>query len=116
MEKELVIKWVEELESGKYEQCKGQLMTNPAHDEKAFCCLGVLCEIQKDKLYGEWVAGCGAWHLMSEGGGVYVAAWGIDVPNGPPQPFARVVSDMNDEGKTFKEIAQRIREEYLEEE
>lgn len=40
MEKKLKAKWVKALRSGRYQQTKGFL-----HDEKGYCCLGVLCRL-----------------------------------------------------------------------
>ena len=43
-------KWVAALRSGNYKQTQGRLKK-----EDAFCCLGVLCDIVKDKVKGKWV-------------------------------------------------------------
>lgn len=40
MKKDIAMKWVEALRSGKYKQTRGTLKNN-----EGFCCLGVLCEI-----------------------------------------------------------------------
>lgn len=45
----IIRRWVEALRSGKYKQGRGQLATmlsSPA--ERAYCCLGVLCELAVD--------------------------------------------------------------------
>ncbi len=46
MKKEVADKWIEALESGKYEQGK-----NTLYGKRGFCCLGVLCDISG---LGEW--------------------------------------------------------------
>lgn len=50
MNLELIRKWVDALRSGKYEQ--GRLALRSKDDK--YCCLGVLCDIAKDKLGLEW--------------------------------------------------------------
>ena len=51
MNKEVMIKWAEALESGKYQQAKKKLRI----DENSFCCLGVLCELyREEKQLGKW--------------------------------------------------------------
>lgn len=49
MNQEIKKQWVEALRSGNYKQDKGHLRT-----KFGFCCLGVLCDILKDKLKTEW--------------------------------------------------------------
>jgi hypothetical protein len=43
-------RWVAELRSGKYKQCKSYLATEVTKGEPRYCCLGVACEILKDEL------------------------------------------------------------------
>ena len=45
MNKEIKQKWIEALRSGKYKQTRGKLKGRNG----AFCCLGVLCDIQGGK-------------------------------------------------------------------
>jgi hypothetical protein len=47
MNPEVKAKWVAALRSGEYKQIQGRL-----HDEKGFCCLGVLCAVSE---LGDWV-------------------------------------------------------------
>lgn len=49
MNKPIVEEWIAALRSGKYAQTTGQL-----HDNNGFCCLGVLCDIVKDRVGMEW--------------------------------------------------------------
>lgn len=49
MDRELRERWVAALRSGKYEQGAGCLRTK----EDKFCCLGVLCDLVDNSLWGE---------------------------------------------------------------
>jgi hypothetical protein len=104
MNPEIKNKWVAALKSGKYQQCQGRL-----RNDNAFCCLGVLCDIlDKDK-----------WELRYETQYRYEdaefvlpltvcqqAGFYYDIEH-----FETVtLSDMNDSGKSFREIAQYIEE------
>ena len=111
-------RWVEALRNGKYEQNKGCLR---AGDK--FCCLGVACDLYNREaeaagigrwetgpefMMGYWTSGYGAFDdvlpapvamwlgLTSEFGKFYV---GSD---------SRSLSDENDEGASFEEIADLI--------
>lgn len=42
MDKKIKDKWIKALRSGRYKQIQGRL-----HDNGAYCCLGVLCRVQK---------------------------------------------------------------------
>ena len=50
MDAELKAKWIAALRSGEFKQGKNYLRRGGAH-----CCLGVLCEILKDQVGGEWL-------------------------------------------------------------
>lgn len=50
LNKELLLKWVEALESGKYEKGTGYLRRMDK-----YCCLGVFCDLVQDELGGKWV-------------------------------------------------------------
>lgn len=61
MNRELVEKWVEALESGKYRQANGTLCEVDKHGRYSYCCLGVgarVCGLKKIKgdvlIYGEY--------------------------------------------------------------
>jgi hypothetical protein len=51
--RENLLKWVEALESGKYEQTQGRLRRYA----EGMCCLGVACDIAADEVNGCWVDG-----------------------------------------------------------
>lgn len=138
MDSTIKAKWLEALRSGDYTQGKNYLHIVDAGDY--YCCLGVLCEIAlaegvaqatepvrsysgvQDR-YVETVAYAGVEVpvdslYFSAAGGVLpgaVATWaGIEDRN-PEVKIpgdTRTLSGLNDEGKTFDEIADLI-EEYL---
>lgn len=96
MNKELKAKWVAALRSGKYGQCQGVL-----RDFDGYCCLGVLREIiapRSTDSDDDWAA---LSHDMSEMAGL--RRYGIG-PNNEQETLAA----MNDEGKSFDEIADYI--------
>ena len=87
MDKELKAKWVKALRSGEYAQGTGQL-----RDGDSYCCLGVLCEIAKVRFLssGEYLPASLA------------NAAGVDLMVQEELAF------MNDNGRTFRGIAQWI--------
>ena len=98
--------WCERLESGKDTQIQNRL-----HNKDGFCCLGVLTDIYIQKHPGE------RW-LESENG-YYYDGNSILLPSKVSHwaglsfcPCIDDVSlaDLNDQGKTFKEISLLIRE------
>lgn len=85
--------WLKRLLSGRYKQGRGQLRDNDRH----YCCLGVLCVAAGKKYDGDL--------------GYPV----LDADEGP-KPFCGLtakaqirLAKMNDDGKTFKEIAAWIK-------
>lgn len=110
--------WIKALRSGKYKQGEGYLRRNG--DAERFCCLGVLCDLyRKATGEGEWSdrAFC-----LPDGSfsasvlPVRVIEWaGLSAHTDPMNPrLGRVhnASSLNDNGKTFSEIADRV-ERYL---
>ncbi len=91
------------LRSGEYKQGTGKQLRD---ENDCFCFAGVVCDlIDPEK-----------WTTCSEGYayGTYRVAWPDTVQRKsgiPPKIFCQFVS-MNDRGKTFTQIAQRI-EDYL---
>lgn len=106
MEQELKDKWVAALESGDYPQGKVHLC-----GEGRYCCLGVLSE----------VSGLQYEELPNDGSRRYF--YGTDLPSayfpgdeylnsiGLSHSFASELAHLNDVGKSFEDIAQKIREE-----
>lgn len=124
MEELIKQKWVEALRSGKYKQSIGAL-----RKDNKYCCLGVLCDLyRKEKGEGRWKI----WKedgLMAEfhdavgktdfmGLTPHVAEW-AGLPLSPYIPKNRklvfvskkstpYLSEINDSGATFSEIADLI--------
>ena len=113
-------KWLEALRSGKYKQGTGAL-----NKDGRFCCLGVLCD-----LFAEDDDCNGAWQELDENALTFkpdgrpgrhaflpdaVAEWaGIEIS--PSDPFVsddndETLSQLNDSGRTFRQIADIIEEE-----
>lgn len=104
--KKAIKKWVEELRSGRWEQARGRLQSNGA-----FCCLGIACNIfmPPEDLKLQF--------------GVLFGTVPADQENAPD--WLRTINDRffektgtslsqhNDSGKTFPEIADLLEETYL---
>lgn len=108
MDAELKAKWAEALESGKYKQGDGNLIYRARRDERAFCCLGVLCDIAGTQ-----------WNEIDDAGTLD----GIDVRDekssflskaaldkfGLDNRTQKMLAKMNDEGASFRQIASFIK-------
>lgn len=108
---EVLKRWVEALESGKYSQATGQLRyTNHLDSIAGYCCLGVLCKLAED-----------------DGGQKFSEydVYGVDsCTEFPPKElmefvfdveFCESLAELNDNSHTFKEIAGVIRAKMAEE-
>ena len=109
-QKRLVQKWIEALESGEYPQT-----TYSLHNQEGYCCLGVLCEVAGIRSRIE--SPTTGWYIFgpfpdgTSDGELPPDTWFYRV-TGFDSEFKRKLAEMNDdENKSFKEIAQRIREE-----
>lgn len=96
-------KWIQALESGEYEQGNGRLYDAEAN---RYCCLGVLAKVCDMKISSEFDG------IVDSDGDErdYIPLFklfGEDSNAGLPS----ILIEMNDEGSTFQEIAQKIREE-----
>lgn len=113
MNREVVKEWVAELRSGKYTQ--GKRLLRSANDE--YCCLGVLCELavkhgviepaelKSPNAYGygngsEWYGALPP--LVTDWIGLSTAAGGY---------VSRSLTELNDNGTSFAEIADIIESE-----
>jgi hypothetical protein len=85
MDAQLKEKWVEALRSGEHQQCTGFFQSG-----MKFCALGILCKVAGVPVLIE--NGSGNWPFVDEA-----------LPVRP-----EVLASMNDEGKTFSEIADYI--------
>ena len=103
MNKEVKQAWIKALRSGEYEQGTGYLRS----EDNKFCCLGVLCDIMKDRLGLEW-------NLVGHRYEMYGAACNLPgivyAEARISGPVSRLI-DMNDFYRnTFAEIAAYIKE------
>lgn len=101
MKAEFKQKWLEALRGGKYKQGKNVLRT--AQDE--FCCLGVLCDVVSPE---GWLA-----DDSREGGFLHsdrkgFLPLGVKYETAFPSIHEVKLTNMNDEGKSFAEIADWI--------
>ncbi len=106
--KEMIIKWIEALRSGKYKQGRDLLRKD---DE--YCCLGVACDIFKSDINGDWVKPVMGGRMSFKAGLIDVL---YDIPPilkdklGLPDKVRNHMVSMNDSfDKNFNEIA-----DYLE--
>ncbi len=123
MNEEIRDKWTTALKSGEYEQSRGHLKTF-----LGYCCLGVLCDIIKDDVNGRWameksaptiardtlvykfeISGSETFDMysLSELVREYVELYYI--PRNE-EHISKLIY-MNDEGRTFGEIADFIEAE-----
>ena len=112
MKPEIKKLWVDALRSGEYKQTSDALRTGDN-----FCCLGVLCDLHAKETGGKWEG----WHY---GGNQHtpppdVVEWaGLDDQYGGEVVIAVEMRDVqlaitehNDSGRTFAEIANAIEEQ-----
>lgn len=117
IKKRLKDKWIKALRSGKYEQAQGYLRVEEDGVEK-FCCLGVFCDIIasekwicEDLLYSKKYSYEGKSAFPDLTFINFVKLKKVDEYE-VEQQFAHLAENMNDKGKTFKQIANYI-EKYL---
>ena len=106
MNKRIKGKWLNWLRSGQYRQTKGNLCSETRSGNNSFCCHGVLCNIYAEETGGHW-EGDGKTVLS------YKNKWTM-----PPSIVTQwaglktgIVNDlanMNDNGDSFKKIADFI--------
>lgn len=106
--------WLTALESGKYRQTRGQLRAAQGKSY-GYCCLGVLCNLHKDK-ENKWD------NSVFEAPSDFFPGETEVYFEMPPDSFLEKVkvdtkladelATMNDNGKTFKEIAAFLRKKW----
>ena len=106
MNPEIRAQWCAALRSGDYAQADGYL-----HRATGACCLGVLCDLAvKAKVIGEPVDCGGFWSF--EGNAHFLPAavmtWAGIRENDPVVYGAGALSNLNDDGTPFAEIADLI--------
>ena len=127
MKQEYAMKWAEALESGLYPQSKGTL-----RDDKGYCCLGVACEVAGKKFTKNPDNPSSCKYQLDDGRSYAILPREVQdelgmgdsvgsLPlnqNGFPtmimvdsKEFNHLAA-ANDGGKTFKQIAQAIRENW----
>ena len=106
MDKKLLTKWINALESGEYKQARQQLKKTAKQrktKEPAYCCLGVLCEVAKVEYNPEAPFPPSA---LTKSLGLETWVKSRDTYTTPRSDLI----EMNDtERKTFKTIAKRLR-------
>lgn len=126
MDQEVKRRWVEALRSGEYRQGAGRLGSRVGEEKPKYCCLGVLCEVAKDRLgdipmyWADRDFSVGSvLHVDYEGSypSLRVAkalglsgAWG-EFPEGTPYGLDESddhLARLNDDGFTFSQIADLI--------
>lgn len=111
MNKEFKAKWLKALRSREYKQAVGRLRT-----DSGYCCLGVACDISN---LGMWLKGEGEfiYITLSNNNGLHLppeVQKAMGIKNGIPfidfqDTAGRVfLSDLNDDGFTFEQIADII--------
>jgi hypothetical protein len=99
---------VDALRSGRYQQGRGYLRPS----DNRFCCLGVMCDVLKDEMDGEWERVSTVWHFKDKS-----QPYSRHDTHLPDSLVFRLglsgvqsnLMQMNDGGLTFTEIA-----DYLE--
>jgi|SRR6185369_2586126 len=110
MKKRIKKLWVDALRSGEFQQCERTLRKGGGKNVE-YCCLGVLEQIRVQETGDRFTRGKGSYAgLLSE----KTQAWaGLSTSDPVLMPLRKkTASDLNDDGKTFAEIADRI-EKYL---
>lgn len=109
MNEDIKRRWVEALRSGVYEQGTGHLRTS----DNKYCCLGVLCDIWAQDVGVEWAVFA---DLFSIKGVILLPPSDVICWAGLQRQYPEVylddelctLSKLNDNGKTFAEIADLI--------
>lgn len=103
MNKDIKTKWLTALRSGKYQQTDGVLRSfKDIKDGEAFCCLGVLADIQGATWADYEPTLNGRRAAIADGLLAPFAAAGIW------KSTQRHLADMNDDGLSFAEIADYV--------
>jgi hypothetical protein len=127
---EIKLKWVEALRSGDYAQAKGSLKDDLDPDDPTkigYCCLGVLCELAVQEggiINSVRKSSTGTYYYDEESGllpysvqqwaGFETASPEFAVTNDLTGDYEEYhwLTDLNDNGKTFAEMADLIEEHF----
>ncbi len=101
-------KWLKALRSGRYRQADGSLK-----DEGAYCCLGVLCNVigvrwRKHETESAMVPFIGGKEVSARDSDTGLLGAGLLRKVGMGRNTQTALALMNDEGKSFDEIADYI--------
>ena len=108
-------RWVEALRSGEYDQANGALRNGDG-----FCCLGVACDLARVELGTEWeesddgaarLAGSSSFGYLPVGVQRWLGLASNDGSFWPGGGGTETLASLNDDGKTFSEIAAVIESE-----
>ena|ERR1700690_2797562 len=108
-------KWIKALRSGKYKQCKNYLHIK----DDGYCCLGVASELyRKETKLGNWKQDDpNSNHLIFQVNGdqsrLYLIKQVYEWLGYQSEYFTRKYANLNDEGQTFKYIADKIEKDFL---
>lgn len=97
MNAELKAKWVAALRSGEYQQIKGKL-----HDGKGYCCMGVLHRLVTGRAPKSY------WGLEAYDGSLDLDFDECERPESTRVDGDTTLMHMNDQGKSFAEIADYV--------
>lgn len=106
MNTEIKEKWLESLRSGKYEQGTGALRKNGEACDQ-FCCLGVLCDIIAPE---KWKLANKSEIFIHDCDRVGTLSSRLKEKVGLNADIEEQLIDLNDNGKSFSEIADFIQE------
>jgi hypothetical protein len=116
MNSQIKQQWIAALTSGEYQQTQGKLK-----NDNSFCCLGVLCDLYSKKTGIPWQQKDGEpidsyrFYNETELLPLTISNWAglgdIDNPIVEYGEEQMCISDLNDTGKSFKEIAVIIEEQ-----
>lgn len=106
--------WVEALRSGQYTQTLTRLRY-----KDTYCCLGVACDLyNKDTQKGIWLKRTVNQDVYTFNIGSKIVEYVLPIPVrewlGISSQHARIYGFMNDTGRDFDQIANRIEEDYNE--
>ena len=113
-------KWLRALRSGSYKQGVGGLHSIDQEGNSTFCCLGVACDLYllevgdltKRRLPRGQVAYGEEYSYLPQQVAEWLGLWSYDGTFLDPEnillPEERSLADLNDNGATFREIAETI--------
>lgn len=110
----VIRRWVDALRSGAYHQGRKRLY-RPV--DNTYCCLGVLCDLHRQDVGGEWVVTAGMQDARYFGNSVRlpgeVRAWAGLKYAALLMPYRSLIVLNDSVGLTFTEIADLIEAQFL---